>query len=212
MTLLAERPTRQAMTHTRPPEFRLRSEMQFAALPTAVVCAQLFVTYALDAWRLDALVPAAHDIATKLVMRAVRTTGITDPHPRRVELDDLKLIVVRLLVIEQRLIIEVADSDPTFDLSAEGGGLDAVPRLCRRWNYYAAKTGGKVVWGELLLSTSAPALDQMQELALSPLPKRVPNREPVDPIEVMDDPGMLRRVCDGLRAIDDDSPGGDDMR
>src|SRR5205823_3723053 len=120
-----------------------------------------------------------------------------------IELDDLKLITVRLLVIERRVIVEVADTDPAFTVTDESARLQVVPSLCKRWNYYTPPTGGKVVWGELLLGSPTPGLDQTQELARA-LPRRVPRREPVDPIEVMDDPRMLRRVWDGLRSLDDD--------
>jgi hypothetical protein len=213
MTLLAERPTRQVMTQQAHPDFRLHSDMRLAALPSALTCAQLFTKYTLQAWRLDELLEPAHQCVTELVTRAVRTTGVTALHPRWTELDNLKLIVVRLLVIEQRLIIEVAYSDPAFDTTIPGGTLTVVPALCRRWNFYQPKSGGKVIWAELLISPQTSALVHTQELPLPPLPKRTPKREPVDPIEVMNEPGILRRVRDGLAALDDeDSSGGDLMR
>jgi hypothetical protein len=201
------------MTRQSRPDFRLHSELRLAALPTAVTVAQLFTKHTLETWRLGELLETTQQCVTELVTRAVRTTGITDPHPRWTDLDDLKLIVVRLLVIEQRLIIEVADSDPTFDTTIPGGGLTVVPSLCKRWNYYQPKPGGKVVWCELLISPQTRALDHKQELPLPPLPKRTPKRGPINPIPVMNDPSMLRRVRDGLAALDDDdSSGGEPMR
>ena len=204
MTLLAERPTRQAMTHTRPPEFRLRSEMQFAALPTAIVCTQLFARFTLDTWRLDELIAPTEQLVTELVSRAVRTTGITDPHPQWVELDDLKLIVVRLIVVEHRLLIEVVDTDPVFS-TGDDDSLVVVPSLSKRWNYYLPPTGGKVVWCELLLPASSSALDVTQEIPRL-LPRRVPKPVPgpAGPLPAMHDPAVLRRVWDGLHALDDD--------
>lgn len=149
MTLLAERPTQQVMTRPSCPDFRLHAELQLAALSAAVLCAQLFVKYTLVSWRLDELIEPVYQIVTELVTRAVLTTGTTDQHPRWVELDELKLTTVRLLVIVQRPIVEVADTDPTFDGAAEGARLLAVPALCERWNYYLPPSGGKVHLGRV---------------------------------------------------------------
>ena len=82
MTLLAERPTRQVMTGPPHPDLHLVSELRLAALPTAVVCAQLFTKYTLQEWRLYELIEMAERLTTELVTNAVRTTGITDPNPR----------------------------------------------------------------------------------------------------------------------------------
>src|SRR6266545_6786731 len=112
MTLLAEPPARQAMTRTPRPESRQRGELQLAALPTAVVCAQLFAEYTLQEWQLADLIANAKQIVTALVANAVRTTGINHPRPRWIELHDLQLILVRLQVLAQGLVIEVADTEP----------------------------------------------------------------------------------------------------
>ena len=212
MTLLAERPTRQVMTGPPHPDLHLVSELRLAALPTAVVCAQLFTKYTLQEWRLYELIEMAERLTTELVTNAVRTTGITDPNPRWIELHDLRLLLVRMHLVEQSLIIEVADSEPTLEVES-GRALFAVQSMSQRWNYYQPRSGGKVVWCELALPMSRNALDQTQEIA-RPLPRRVPkpHPEPPEPIEVMDDPNMLRRVWDGLRYLDDDSSGGSAMR
>jgi hypothetical protein len=212
MTLLAERPTRQIMIQQAHPELRLHSDMRLAALPTAVTCAQLFTTYTLLAWRLDELLETALRCVTELVTRSVRTTGVATPHPRWTELDNLKLVLVRLLIIEQRVIIEVSDSDPTFDAAVSGDPLSVVPALCKRWNYYLPSTGGKTIWCELLLGRQTTVLDQTQGLA-RPLPRRVPKSYPAaEPIEVMNDPATLRRVRNGLLDVGDDSRGDNVVR
>jgi hypothetical protein len=199
------------MIHPSGPDFRLYSDLHLAAVPTAVGCAQLFVKYTLGSWRLDELTEPVSQIVTELVTRAVFTTGIADHDPRWAELDELKLITVRLLVIEQLFVVEVADADPAFGGDGEKP-LVVVPSLCKRWSYYAPKVGGKVIWGELLLDSSAPSgFDQTLEI-VRPLPRRVPRREPADPIEAMDDIGVLRRVRDSLRSLGGHSVGGDEMR
>lgn len=212
MTLLAERPPRQVMTSTPRPDLHLLSELRLAALPTAVTCAQLFATYTLRQWRLYELIAITEQLISELTANAVRTTGITDMHPRWVELRDLTLIVVRLRVIEQRLVIEVADNEPTFDAET-AQGLPSVRSMSNRWSYYQPRSGGKVVWCAVDLPLLADALDDTLVIA-RPLPRRIPQSlpQPADPIAVMDDPGTLSRVRDGLRSLDDDSSGGSAMR
>ncbi|WP_131786580.1 ATP-binding protein [Protofrankia symbiont of Coriaria ruscifolia] len=204
MTVLAERPAQVAMTRPPRPELRVRSEMQLAALSTATVCAQLFTKYTLQAWRLDHLIEPVEKLTTELVTRAVRTTGIIEPNPRWTELDGLKLILVRLVVLGDNLIVEVADSDPEF--TATGGDIPLTRSLGKRWNYYKPPAGGKIVWCELPLSASSSSLDQTQEIPrVLPRRTRKPVPKGVEPIEVMNDPGMLRRVMDGLRNLDGES-------
>lgn len=214
MTLLAEPPKRQAMTYTPPPEFQLRGEMRFAALPTAIICAQLFVTFTLRAWRLDELSDSAELIVTELVTRAVKTTGITDPDPHWIDPHDLRLIVVRLVVVERRLILEVADSDSTFVMDTEDSRLHVVPSLCKRWDCYLPPAGGKAIWCELLFSLPhSLEADSTQEFP-RPLPRRIPGRysREVDPIETFTDPLLLRQIRDFLHGLDDEWGGGEGVR
>jgi len=180
--------------------------MQLAALSTATICAQLFTRYTLQAWRLDQLVEPVERIMTELVVRAVRTTGIIEPNPRWTELDALKLISVRLVILGDNLIVEVADSDPEF--TAIGGGIPLTRSLSKRWNYYRPPVRGKIVWCELPLSASSSSLDQTQEIPRV-LPRRTRGSVPkgVQPIEIMNDPDMLRRVMDGLRNLGESEEG-----
>lgn len=74
----------------------------------------------------------------------------------------------------------------------EGRGLLIVGALCRRWNYFYPESGGKAVWGELVIPS--------YELMPSGLPKRHDPRltagrqtENVLSIET------LERVLEGLR-------------
>ena len=214
MTLLAEPPRRNAMAHTRGPEFQLRSEMRFAALPTAIICAQLFIKFTLQTWRLDEISDSAQRIVTELVTRAVKTTGISDPNPHWIDPQDLTVIGVRVVVVERRLILEVADSDPTLAMETESHRLHVVPSLCKRWDCYRPPTGGKTIWCELLLGMSQDiAPDATQEIPRQ-LPRRIRNQDfaDVDPIETFSDPRLLRQIRDGLRGIDDESSGGGGMR
>jgi len=185
---------------TRSPSPSLTCEITLAALATAVGCARVFVRSTVKALGLDSLREDAELIASELVTNAVKATGIITPSPRWSELDDLALIRLRIVVIDNSLIIEVWDRDsapPTpkdaENLDAEGGrGLVIVESLSRRWNFYGHAEGGKWVWAELAISPNP-----------GPLPRRKPSPvpHPDGQIEVVNDPELLRRVRDGLKRI-----------
>jgi anti-sigma regulatory factor (Ser/Thr protein kinase) len=97
-------------------------------------------------------------VVTELVTNAVRATGITEPKPLWVTLDDLAVIKVRFTLYESSVIIEVWDRSihpPIIKAAAleedDGRGLTIVNALCNRWSYFYTASGGKVVWGELAM-------------------------------------------------------------
>lgn len=216
MTLLAEPSEQQAMKRLPPPN-QYDSELRLAALLTAVSCSRLFVKYTLQTWQLGHLVDTAELLVSELVTNAVKATGITEPNPRWVELDDLRLIAVRLHRKADSVFIEVWDSDPTppampeQSLDSENGrGLFLVASMSSRWNYYHPRSGGKVVWCELPIQSTA--LDDT--VVMRPvLARRVrrPVPPPAEPLHFMTDPALLRRVHEGLKRLGDDSEG-DAMR
>ena len=75
--------------------------------------------------------------------------------------------------------------------------------LSRKWSYHFPRIGGKVVWCEL--DSAAPATNDTVKLP-PVLPRRQRSNAPVQPTEVMNDPELLRRVLDGLRALRPDEP------
>jgi hypothetical protein len=179
------------------------SAITFAAVPTAISCARLFVNYTLRQWRLEALIDSAELLVSELVTSAVKMTGVVERSPKWSELTDLALIYVRLLVVGGHLIIEVWDRDAhppvlqTQSIDAEGGrGLYLVDQISKRWNFYNPPRGGKVVWCEL-------------ELPPAPLPKRKPTPRPwpsvppesSGPSQYANDPETMRRVRDGLEEM-----------
>jgi hypothetical protein len=139
-------------------------------------------------------------VVDELVTVAVNTTGITEPNPRYSErYANLKLVGIRLRVFARSVVIEVWDSSelpPVLDASGVVGSLS------RQWNYYLPRSGGKVVWCEL--DISAPPSDDTVRMS-SMLPHRKRKNGPAHPTEVMNDPAMLRRVLDGLRALRTDN-------
>ena len=147
--------------HIRP---QLTSGMTLAAVPTAVRLARLFTRQRLSQWGLNQLISDAELVLSELVTNAVNATGTTNPRPRWSELHNLALITVRLVVTADSLVIEVWDRDPSPPVPKEaaeaeeaGRGLLIVGALCRRWNYFYPESGGKAVWGELVI----PAYDLM---------------------------------------------------
>jgi anti-sigma regulatory factor (Ser/Thr protein kinase) len=156
MTLAPERPTRFVMNYV--PRSRYEDKLTLAALLTAVGCARLLVRYDLAVWGISREhADIAELLVSELAANAVKATGISYPNPvYRDVYDDIKLIVVRLRLVERKLVIEVWDSSqepPVLkaqDLDAESGrGLLIVQSLSSRWGYYHASQGGKVVWCEL---------------------------------------------------------------
>lgn len=156
MTLAPERPTRLVMNHV--PRPRYDDQLTLAALLTAVGCARLLVRYDLAVWGIArGHAETAELLISELAANAVNATGINHPNPAyRDVYEDIKLISVRLRLVERKLVIEVWDSSPEppvlkgQDFDAESGrGLIIVQSLSSRWGYYHPLQGGKVVWCEL---------------------------------------------------------------
>ena len=71
------------------------------------------------------------------------------------------LIGLRLLALEDSLVIEVWDTSPRpprlmepIDLLEHGRGLQLVDALSIRWGYYHAPISGKVVWCQLAINAA----------------------------------------------------------
>ena len=190
---------KQAVTENTYPQ--LTSGLTLAVVPTAVRLARLFTRQRLSQWGLNRLINDAELVTSELVTNAVNATGTTNPTPRWSELHNLALIKVRLVVTTDSLVIEVWDRDPSPPAPKEvaeadeaGRGLLIVGALCRRWNYFYPESGGKAVWGELVI----PAHD----LISSGLPKRQQPRL-TSLYQAQDVPSYatLERVLEGLREL-----------
>lgn len=135
----------------------LTNSIRLVAVATAVSAARQFTTDMLRLWDVPgALADDACLITSELVTNAVCATGTLDPEPDLVMLANLSLVGLRLMLAQERLLIEVADmSDIPPQMqqqyeAAEGGrGLFLVTMLAARWSYFLMETGGKVVWAEL---------------------------------------------------------------
>ena len=178
----------------------LRSYLELGALPTAVPCARLHARQLVWEWGLNGLAANTELLVSELVTNAVKTTAGNN---------DQAAICLQLSGDNTRVLIEVWDADPqppvlkdlgedgTPDPQEEGGrGLCLIAALSTRWAWYLTeKPTGKVVWCELTAEPpehSESARSAPQAL----LPRRVPREQQKQPIEVMRDPEILRRLRD----------------
>jgi anti-sigma regulatory factor (Ser/Thr protein kinase) len=154
--------------HNRP---QLTTGLRLAAVPTAVRLARLFIRQRLSLWGISQLINDAELVLSELVTNAVNVTASTNPRPRWSELHNLTLIAVRLVATIDSLVIEVWDRDPSPPMLKQsqqadetGRGLLIVSALCSRWDYFYPESGGKTVWGVLVIPE--------HDLLPSRLPKR----------------------------------------
>jgi hypothetical protein len=84
--------------------------------------------------------------------------------------------------------------------SEEGRGLAVVESMSSQWSYFPLSSGGKVVWCELHIARPASA-DDVVVIPTSLPKRRRSSRTPFSTV-VMNDPELLRRVRDGLLALD----------
>jgi hypothetical protein len=128
--------------------------------------------------------------------------------------DDRTAVCLRLSSDHARVLIEVWDGDPrppapkdlsedgTPDPHEEGGrGLFLVTALSTRWDWYLTQEpAGKVVWCELAAEPPEPS-EGARSARQALLPQRVPREQQKQPIEVMNDLDLLRRIRDRLRDL-----------
>ena len=137
-----------------------------AALVTSAALSRLFVRGVCACWQLDeACTGIAELLVSELASNAVQASGVTKSRPVGTPVDtQLKLIGIRLLELEDSLVIEVWDTSPQppklltpSDELEHGRGLQLVDALSVRWGHYDARMGGKVVWCQLALDDPADA-------------------------------------------------------
>ncbi len=175
--------------------------LALAAVPTAVRCSRMFVRLCLRQWGLPSLADDGELVISELVTNAVQATGVTDAAPRWSQLAGLATIHVRVMLFERSIVIAVWDRDPAAPVLVEPGlpdgengrGLSIVAALCQRWDYFLYDGGGKCVWAELAM--------QADGLPAAGLPQRVPGLPGGRAAGPVADPGLLRRVREGLENL-----------
>lgn len=148
-------------------------------------------------------------ITSELVTNAVQATAEHDGNVSP------PAITLRLTCISTRLLIEVWDRDehlPHREQSTgareHGRGLMIVEALSLRWAYYRRpQAPGKVIWCQIEIPI---VLETTVSVPPAPrtLPRRALSRAPLIPSEFSEDPAVLQRVADGLRALDWNLPDG----
>jgi hypothetical protein len=138
---------------------RVSDRLDLAAVLTAVSCSRAFAKLTLDTWGASSIVDDTPLVFSAIVHNPPKATGVTTPHPAWTELDEPQCVTVRLVGLDESIVIEVWDVDPHLpaesqaELDAESGrGLWLVAELTAKWGSYPVARG-KVVWGELPVST-----------------------------------------------------------
>lgn len=190
---------------------RYEHELTLVPLPTEVRRARRFTRHVLQEQRIaPERIGAAELLVSELVTNAVKTTSMTKFRaPRQTVHDHSRLISLRLSLVAHSVVIEVQDSSDKPPVlreqcldSEDGRGLAVVESMSAQWNYFRLSRGGKVVWCELHVSRLAADDDMLVLPGL--LPRRSHDGQPVFPAVIMNDPELLRRVRDGLLALDAD--------
>jgi anti-sigma regulatory factor (Ser/Thr protein kinase) len=183
----------------------LRNYLELGALPTAVPCARLHARHLVWEWGLNGLAESTELLVSELVTNAIKATAGRD---------EQAAVRLRLSSDNARVLIEVWDADPQPsapkdlgkdgipDPQEEGGrGLFLVAALSTRWDWYLTQEPtGKVVWCELSAEPPEPS-EGAGSTPQTLLPRRVPREQQNQPIEVMNDPDVLRRVRNRLRDL-----------
>jgi hypothetical protein len=189
---------------------RYEHELTLVPLPTEVRRARRFARCVLEEQRISAeRIGTAELLVSELVTNAVKTISRASLRtPRQPADEQLRLISLRVSLIARSVVIEVRDSSDKPPVlqeqcldSEEGRGLAVVESMSSQWSYFQLSSGGKVVWCELHVARSAA--DNMMFLPAQ-LPRRRRGSRRAFTTVVMNDPELLRRVRDGLLALDCD--------
>lgn len=147
------------------PRYPLVSQLApLGALPTAPGCARAHVRSTLARWEMSAYEEVAELLISEMVTNAVEASTDDSGQPIYVG-DRMPVVVVRLVAIEDGLVLEVWDVMPTVPVLQQtstwddrGRGLLLLQALAHRWNWTTVPDWpGKCVWAELR-SSSLPAV------------------------------------------------------
>jgi anti-sigma regulatory factor (Ser/Thr protein kinase) len=180
---------------------------QFPATTAAPALARRAAAELLAGWELTELLDTTTLLVSELLTNAVRATAAAGPRPRAI-------VAMRISWAADSLVIEVWDRNPkpptlqAPSLDGEGGrGLHIVEALSLAAAYYPSPTGqGKVTWCQIAAPIAVPV-----DPPTAPLPRRQATVARADSF-YFDDLAVLRRVLDGLLALDTRLPRGEAMR
>ena len=181
-----------------PHQWPLRSYLELGALPTAVPCARLHARHLLWEWGLNGLAANTELLVSELVTNAVKATaGPTTKRPSACSCRATTRASSSKsgTPTHSRPHPKISPKTARPTLQEEGGrGLFLVAALSSRWDWYRTREPpGKVVWCEL--SVEPPeASEGAQSVPQALLSRRIPREQQKQPIEVMRDPDILRRL------------------
>lgn len=189
----------------RPQNVRFFDQLSLAAVRSAVSDSRHFLRLTLGKWQAAFIEDDALLIASELVTNAITATGILTGSPTWGELEKLNLVHVRLVGLEDSVVIEVWDVSEQVpmlrkaDDDAEGGrGLLLVRHLAKRWGFHATGAG-KVVWAELAVLPPQPTpLPQREKSARTTVTAEVSGRAAATGAEVLLFPDLANPVAGRL--------------
>lgn len=132
----------------------LVSYLELATMPSAPFWARRHTEAVMRAWRLGPSdIETAQLLVSELVTNSVKHSRGSAARIPFDGLAEVKAISLTLRCHNDRLIIEVYDSDPTPPVLTEvapdsesGHGLVLVRALSKEWSYYVPPSGGKTVY------------------------------------------------------------------
>lgn len=146
-------------------------QVHLAALLSTVRWSRACVRQICASWKLAGQADAAEMLASELVSNAVTASGVSGLLP--VDGAAVQLIGLRLLALDDSLVIEVRDASPLPPrlmcperFAEHGRGLHVVNELCIRWGYYGVGGTGKVVWCQLAFSSNQRCATDNAEFAI----------------------------------------------
>lgn len=143
------------------------SFLELTASLTAPSQARHHATAVLARWKLS---PEATDLAeavvSELMANAVVACGVVPGQPDRSDSEDADPVILALRLRPGRLVIEVADNEPSLPVlkdvdseSESGRGLHLVQAFSKEWGFRRSQSGGKVVFAVLGIPTMGEAND-----------------------------------------------------
>ncbi len=173
---------------------------RYAAAAAAVPVARSAAVRTLRGWHLDLpTVQTAELVTCELITNAVQASPPGD------------IIAMRLTLTARHLLIETWDGSdarpvpisPRAD-DEHGRGLALIEALSTQWGWFRARDRGKIVWAEVGVERRQwPRIETTHDAAMT-LPRRSPRDVPPPAVAITftDEPALLRRVVNGLRALD----------
>jgi anti-sigma regulatory factor (Ser/Thr protein kinase) len=134
---------------TAPPAWPLQTNLELAALPTAVPCARLHVRSIAREWGLADKADVSELVVSELVTNAIQAS---DRLKARADLAIVPVVRISVSSDGESLMLRVWDASAEMPVRQEAGpgddsgrGVMIIDALAKEWGTYQ-KANGKVVW------------------------------------------------------------------